>query len=117
MLVPQAEQCVYEKLWLRVPALPLKPLGCESPGLASNFIRPKNSPRSGSTVRADVITVFWARVPIGTFRVLTNVQRIYGPGRLGKTGYLSILPSTRVRALRRGKASEKPDYFRRGKQS
>src|SRR5258707_13300735 len=29
-------------------------------------------------------------------RVLTNLQRLFGTGRLGKTGYLSILPLTQA---------------------
>jgi class I fructose-bisphosphate aldolase len=45
-------------------------------------------------------------------RVLTNLQRIYGHGRLGKTGYLSIFPVDQGIEHSAGASFAKnPDYF------
>jgi len=38
-------------------------------------------------------------------RVLTNLQRLFGTGRLGKTGYLSILPVDQASSTRPAPAS------------
>src|ERR1700758_557039 len=47
-----------------------------------------------------------------TIRVLTNLQRIYEHGRLGKTGYLSILPVDQGIEHSAGASFAKnPDYF------
>src|SRR5258708_6128382 len=45
-------------------------------------------------------------------RVLTNLQRLFGTGRLGKTGYLSILPVDQGIEHSAGASFAKnPDYF------
>jgi len=45
-------------------------------------------------------------------RVLTNLQRIYGHGRLGKTGYLSILPVDQgIEHSAAASFAKNPDYF------
>src|ERR1700674_1801995 len=45
-------------------------------------------------------------------RVLTNLQRIYAHGRLGKTGYLSILPVDQgVEHAAGASFAKNPDYF------
>ena len=58
---------------------------------------------------------FVDRVWVGSdrnIRVLTNLQRLFGNGRLGKTGYLSILPVDQGIEHSAGASFAKnPDYF------
>src|SRR5258705_11798462 len=59
----------------------------------------------------DFIDRVWAASD-RNIRVLTNLQRIYGHGRLGKTGYLSILPVDQGIEHSAGASFAKnPDYF------
>src|SRR6201981_579981 len=45
-------------------------------------------------------------------RVLTNLQRLFGTGRLGKTGYLSILPvDPGIEHSAGASFAKNPDYF------
>src|SRR6266853_3258094 len=59
----------------------------------------------------DFIDRVWAASD-RNIRVLTNLQRIYEHGRLGKTGYLSILPVDQGIEHSAGASFAKnPDYF------
>jgi len=59
----------------------------------------------------DFIDRVWAASD-RNIRVLTNLQRVYEHGRLGKTGYLSILPVDQGIEHSAGASFAKnPDYF------
>src|SRR5580700_8851865 len=59
----------------------------------------------------DFVDRIWA-ISDRNIRVLTNLQRLFGHGRLGKTGYMSILPVDQGIEHSAGASFAKnPDYF------
>src|SRR5260370_34835590 len=85
-------------------------LGAKAESLLG-FHSPKIAKERRHLPGPDFIDRVWAGSD-RNIRVLTNLQRIYEHGRLGKTGYLSILPVDQGIEHSAGASFAKnPDYF------
>ena len=94
-----------------------KLLGDEAESLRSNPDRqgpppPARSTRAVSTCPAPTSSIACGSRATGRSKPLRNLQAIYGHGRLGGTGYLSILPVDQgVEHSAGASFAKNPDYF------